>query len=186
MNWSSTLEQSTFQSDILTITPIIRVDPVLLSVLTMLGINANDAAAYFVEIFNKVKFCQPNYRYFNSVKDNIWVLRDFYSDTPIMFKMTVVIQTPLQQCERYRQIWNYSVSESDFNALLFVNVKLVTHNFRQKRISVSYSQAQQYSMAKAANILIDDTIQPKPFLNLEQKKLRRMFPKGYQNSSKKK
>lgn len=165
----------------MTIEPFIRVEPMVFTVLALHGIDINEAGAHFAETSDRVRSCPPNYRYRKGVKNNIWILRDFFPGTNILYKLTLVYQTPESQLEydtKMREKYGKLGSVADYEPRIWVNVKLVPAKLTGKLL-VPYKAAQKYLMAKAANIIIGDSIKPEPFMSREVKPPKRMFPKGF-------
>lgn len=166
------------------VTPYLRVMPEVFSILSLHGVDCNEAGAHFVEVVNKLRTCEPNYRLRKVKKDNVWILRDFYPNTQVMFKMTMVYQNSQQQAEYHTKIGHGAkFTAKDFpDAALWVNIKIVPPKL-QGKIHVPYEAALKYAMAKVANILIGDSIKPEPYMKYEFKPPRRMMPKGYKVES---
>ncbi len=153
------------------------------TVLSLHGIDINEAGAHFAETSDRVRSCPPNYRYRKGVKNNIWILRDFFPGTDILYKLTLVYQTPESQYEYDKKFMDEHIkatsrSAADYEPRIWVNVKLVPSKLAGK-LHVPYKAAQKYLMAKAANILIGDSIKPEAFMSREVKPPKRMFPKGF-------
>jgi hypothetical protein len=162
----------------MSVEPYIRLDPTLLSILLMHKLDINDIGAHFVETTDKVRACPANFRYRKVRKDNVWVLRDFFPGTQIMFKMTVVYQTDEERVKYYNSCHMETYKPGEFGSAIWVNVKLIPTKLHS-RVHIPYKDGQKYLMAKAANILIEDDITPEAFIKISTKPPRRMFPKGY-------
>lgn len=166
------------QFDVMSVEPYIRLDPTLLSILLMHKLDINDIGAYFVETTDKVRACPGNFRNRKVKKDNVWVLRDFFPGTQIMFKMTIVYQTDEERAKYYSSYHQEIYKPGEFGSAIWVNVKLIPNKL-YNRVYIPYKDGQKYLMAKAANILIEDDITPEAFIKINAKPPRRMFPKGY-------
>lgn len=151
----------------------------MFTILAMHGVNINAAGAYFVETVDKVRQCEPNYKFFGLVKDNIWILKDLFPGTPIMFKMTLVYQTAEAYC-KYHKI--DAGSAHCYGDKIWVNVKIAPPKINDK-VMVPYAEAQKYLMAKADNILLGGVIEPESFMKHVFNVPRRMFPKGYSHEN---
>lgn len=162
------------------IAPYIRVEPLVLDVLSFMGVDPNDACAHFVEVTNKMRACPPNYRRKKIVKDNIWIVRDYYPNTSFMYKVTMVFQSAKDRAEYESTRHRHTYDAKDFKDSLWVNVRFIKSNVDfEKRIHIPYEQGLNYNLQKVANILINDDVKPNPILHFKVKPLKRMFPKGY-------
>ncbi len=183
------MEQSASQFDIMAVDPNIKVETLVFSVLSFFGIDVNEAASHFAEVVNKMRVCPANFRYRKNIKDNVWVVRDYYPGTAFMYKVTMVHHTPEQRAEYHNRMhggkWhpNGDVPHeaSDFNHELWVNVKFIKDRQGPDKVKISYQEGLKYAMAKTANILIGDDIKPRDFIYLKVKPMKRMFPKGYKS-----
>lgn len=167
----------------LTIDPFIRIDPSLLYILSEEGIDPNDAALAFIDIFDKVRTCESNYKFGAIVKDNVWILRDYFENTKVMFKLTAVYHSSEYQyrkdVEKHGIKWDNSpLVLNEYSPQFWVNIRPVFHKTKN-RVYIPYSSGQEYAKKKVENILIGDNIKPKPFIDFQLKKQKRMFPKGY-------
>lgn len=77
--------------------PHTKVDSALLMLLSVAGVSPDEAIAFFVSQSHSMQACPPNYTPANNNRvkglnytGNFWVMRGFYPNTPVMFKIVMV------------------------------------------------------------------------------------------------
>lgn len=173
--------------------PHVYLQPEVFEIISYFGHSTSDIGAYFCEIADKLKEHQGNYRPRGKGGDatlpNVWVLRDYFPGTAVMFKLTMTHQTPEHIASYYNKMDSFKDryaaqsaphNAADYKHRLIVNVKIVKRiKNLHKKTRIDYVQAQKYLMEKSNNILLGDNVVPKSFVHVEPSKPRRMMPKGY-------
>lgn len=143
----------------------------LLYLLRAGGVTPDDAATFFGQQVIAMQSCPPNYTKKNNntyaklefYDGEFWVMRGFYPNLPVMFKVVMVDSSSFNKGERY-----------------YAKVTLITPTIQKKHSADSRFDDKvfmQLASDKANNILLGDT-KPEPKIVLTQRHPKCMSPKG--------
>jgi hypothetical protein len=143
----------------------------LLYSLRAAGIQPDTAAAFLGQQVVSMQTAPPNYTFKNNKKhlhmkfeNSYWIMRGFYPNTPIMFKI-VMVDTSQSHGAR-----------DDF----YAKVELINPTLQRKHAHSTYLNNKQFMDImndQANNILVGDTV-PDPKIILTQRHPKCMSPKG--------
>ena len=144
-----------------------NIDNKLLYLLRAGGVEPDDAAIFFGSQIIAMQNCEPNYtsKQNNSkvkleFKGSFWVMRGFYPNLPVMFKIIMVDTT-------------------SNNTSFYAKVELITPKIQRGHLyktRFDNSMFHKLSDDKANQILVSDTAEP--IIKLTQRHPKCMSPKG--------
>ena len=154
----------------------LKLSATLLSQLLVVGVKSDEFIEFVAAQFQNIIACKPNCRIHTAPDKPVWVLRGYYPNTPVFFKLTVVKAVGFQQA-RGKEDFLYFVRATE--------LKVKAKKRWRETLNISYDEIIIMSNDIMKNISegMENTIlgaahETKNFIKDEITKPKCMSPKG--------
>jgi len=117
----------------------LKVSPTLVSQLAVVGVSADELLEFIATQFKNIVSCKPNCRIYTSTDKPIWIMRGYYPNTPVFFKLSVV---------KTQQLTNHAGTQYHEDFVYYVRARALEVKSKRKwhdKMRMSHGEIVVYS-----------------------------------------